>query len=64
MTGNLDDGQIDQDAMELAAKIPEFLAKLAAGMPVEVLKGLVPGVGEVSDLAGNVPGASNVPGLG
>lgn len=64
MAGSLDDAEVDRDAMELAAKVPEWLSKLVAGMPVEVVKGIVPGAGEVTNLAGNVPVAGHVPGLG
>lgn len=64
MVGGLDDGEVDRDAMELAAKVPEWIAKIVAGMPVEMVKGIVPGAGEVTNLAGNVPGAGHVPGLG
>jgi hypothetical protein len=60
LVGELDEAQVDREAMQLASKIPDLLAKVAAA----VVKAVVPGAGQVTELAGHVPGASNVPGLG
>jgi len=64
MTEKLDNGEIERDGMELAAQIPEIIAKLTAGLPVEMVKDLVPGFGEVGNLAGNVSGIHDAPSMG